>query len=65
MSMLHIEMYDPGYTDTWGEWKIGDPKPEHLKDPTPYLLTLFDSKAVLYDPYKESVGYFKQKNNIQ
>lgn len=37
MSMLHLELYDHGYVDDWGEWKIGDPKPEHLQDPTKLL----------------------------
>jgi len=57
MSMLHVELYDHGWTDTWGEWKIGDPKPEHLKDPTPYLLTLSD--PVQEDPYAESAELYK------
>lgn len=40
MSMLHLELYDKGWTDTLVEWKIGEPKPEHLKDPTGLFLGL-------------------------
>jgi hypothetical protein len=60
MSMLHVELYDHGWTDTWGEWKIGAPKPIHLKDPTPYLLTLAD--PVENDPYQESANLYKSKD---
>jgi murein DD-endopeptidase MepM/ murein hydrolase activator NlpD len=68
MSMLHVELYDHGYTDDWKEWKIGDPKPEHLKDPTPYLLTINQNKnlyqnvldrGILGDPYKDSADQMK------
>lgn len=52
MSMLHLELYGHGYTDTWREWKIGDPKPEHLKDPTLYLLQVASGSPI--DLYKES-----------
>ena len=52
MSMLHLELYDHGFTDTWREWKIGDPKPEHLKDPTPLFLAHHTLSYT--DPYKES-----------
>lgn len=70
MSMLHIELYDHGYTDTWREWKIGDPKPKHLKDPTPILVQL--QKQFFYpwqnmikesDPYAESVKDYKRISN--
>lgn len=50
MSMLHVELYDHGYTDDWGEWKIGSPKPEHLLDPTDALTQVL---TVTYmDPYE-------------
>jgi len=65
MSMLHLELYDHGYTDTWGEWKIGTPKPEHLQDPTRYLLDpAFTGKNSLVnliqqeDPYAESASEY-------
>ena len=60
MSMLHLELYDHGYTDTWGEWKIGEPKPEHLKDPTSYLLRGGHCKMQQEDPYLKSVEAYKQ-----
>jgi murein DD-endopeptidase MepM/ murein hydrolase activator NlpD len=60
MSMLHLELYDHGYIDTWGEWKIGQPKPEHLKDPTFFLLELYDSRPCYLDPYLESVKGIKK-----
>lgn len=62
MSMLHVELYDHGYVDDWKEWKIGDPKPEHLKDPTLYLLTIQSkqyNRYILGDPYKESADQMK------
>jgi murein DD-endopeptidase MepM/ murein hydrolase activator NlpD len=58
MSMLHIELYDHGYTDTWGEWKIGEPKPEHLKDPTFFLLSLHNPE-IKFDPYQKCVETYK------
>lgn len=61
MSMLHLELYDHGYTDTWGEWKIGQPKPKHLKDPTPYFWQMSYTPLIeLNDPYAESAKYFKK-----
>jgi murein DD-endopeptidase MepM/ murein hydrolase activator NlpD len=56
MSMLHVELYDHGYTDTWGEWKIGASQPEHLKDPTPHLLMI--GKPATLDPYTDSNAEF-------
>ena len=38
MSMLHLELCDSGWMDAWGEWGVGAPKPEHLKDPTDLFL---------------------------
>jgi len=70
MSMLHIELYDHGYTDTWGEWKIGVPKPEHLQDPTPYLENVFSPSGfnvgiiVHADPYSESVALYRKSLNM-
>jgi murein DD-endopeptidase MepM/ murein hydrolase activator NlpD len=55
MSMLHLELYDHGYIDTWREWKIGDPKPEHLKDPTFYLV----GDVIQWDPYLKSEKLYK------
>jgi murein DD-endopeptidase MepM/ murein hydrolase activator NlpD len=55
MSMLHVELYDHGYKDDWGEWKIGTPKPEHLKDPTNYLMSIYGAHTISYDPYLKSV----------
>lgn len=76
MSMLHVELYDHGYTDTWGEWKIGEPKPEHLKDPTDCFWRMKypgDPKntfsghdlvyGILHDPYKESAEFFRRMSN--
>lgn len=62
MSMLHLELYDHGYTDTWDEWKLDETKPEHLKDPTPKLCDLPGSKVIYLDQYKESVEHFKTLN---
>jgi hypothetical protein len=64
MSMLHLELYDHGYTDTWGEWKIGEPKPEHLQDPTPQFRKMKQDRddlivGIQYDPYSESALVFK------
>jgi len=62
MSMLHVELYDHGFVDDWKEWKIGDPKPEHLKDPTLYLLTIQSKqhdRYILGDPYKDSADQMK------
>lgn len=61
MSMLHIELYDHGYTDTWGEWKMGDPKPEHLHDPTPHLLCIPWTSAYPTDPYLDSVALWGEE----
>lgn len=52
MSMLHIELYEHGHTDTWDAWKIGEPQPKYLRDPTEYLLLLGQGTAI--DPYKTS-----------
>lgn len=52
MSMLHLELYDHGYTDIWGVWGLGSEKPEHLKDPTPYLLNF--GNGITADPYSYS-----------
>jgi hypothetical protein len=58
MSMLHVELYDHGFTDTWGEWKIGDIKPIHLLCPEEYLLQ-FGSYPCYIDPYEESARIWK------
>ena len=63
MSMLHVELYDHGYTDKWGEWKIGSPKPTHLKDPTPYLASL--GWVINKDPYLDSAKLYKKSLNIK
>lgn len=55
MSMLHVELYDHGYVDSWGEWKIGNPKPEHLQDPTLFLLSIPGTIPCSVDPYLDSV----------
>jgi murein DD-endopeptidase MepM/ murein hydrolase activator NlpD len=59
MSMLHLELYDHGFTDTWREWKIGDPKPEHLQDPTLILTRMINARSCSTDPYERSAEYFK------
>jgi murein DD-endopeptidase MepM/ murein hydrolase activator NlpD len=64
MSMLHVELYDHGYKDDWGEWKIGDPQPEHLKDPTPYLLAIDGATAIVWDPYLDSVRLYQSTKQI-
>src|SRR4030042_470581 len=64
MSMLHIELYEQGYTDNWVEWKIGEEKPEHLKDPTPYLLTIIDSKSTAIDLYADSNADFVKRGYV-
>jgi len=61
MSMLHFELYDHGYVDDWGEWKIGEPNPEHLKDPTSILLSIMDSVPIASDPYSKSSEEYKEK----
>ena len=58
MSMLHLELYDNGFIDTWGEWKIGEPKPEHLKDPT-WILAETSKDLCYCDPYIDSVKTFQ------
>jgi hypothetical protein len=66
MSMLHVELYDHGYVDDWGEWKIGYPKPAHLRNPAPYLLSIQNTKAIFEDPYLDSVALYntqKEPNN--
>jgi len=60
MSMLHVELYDHGYKDEWSEWKIGDPQPEHLKDPTPYLIKIPRARSVTEDPYLDSVRIYNE-----
>jgi len=57
-SMLHLELYDHGYKDDWGEWKLDTPKPEHLKDPTPYLVQLPNAKTTAVDDYWASSMVF-------
>jgi hypothetical protein len=57
MSMLHVELYDHGYTDVWGEWKIGAPKPTHLHDPTFCLASI--GKTINKDPYLDSVDLYR------
>ena len=37
-SMLHLQLYDHGVYGCGGVWKIGDPKPKGLLDPTELLL---------------------------
>jgi murein DD-endopeptidase MepM/ murein hydrolase activator NlpD len=37
-SMLHLQMYKHGVTETGG-WKLNKPQPDSLLDPTEYLLT--------------------------
>lgn len=60
MSMLHLELYDHGYKDDWGEWKIGDPKPEHLIDPTYVLINGIPELDIIeYDPYIDSSELYK------
>jgi hypothetical protein len=61
MSMLHLELYDHGYVDTWREWKIGDPKPEHLKDPTDYLIGDGYWGIIQWDPYLERDPYLESE----
>jgi hypothetical protein len=61
MSMLHVELYDHGYRDDWSEWKIGDPKPEHLKDPTSYLLSISGAHRILEDPYVDSANIYNNQ----
>lgn len=36
-SMLHLELYSEGMHET-AVWKLNEPKPKYLKDPTPYLI---------------------------
>ncbi len=38
MSMLHLERYTKGTTDSIGIWNLNHPKPDHLLDPTPELI---------------------------
>ncbi|MBI1328020.1 MAG: peptidoglycan DD-metalloendopeptidase family protein [Alphaproteobacteria bacterium] len=39
MSMLHLELHEHGTSDAY-EWKVGEDKPESLRDPTHFLLPL-------------------------
>jgi hypothetical protein len=57
MSMLHLELYDHGWTDTWGEWKIGAPKPEHLQDPTHIIPSV---SYLDYDPFADTAEEWKK-----
>lgn len=59
MSMLHLELYDHGHTDTWGEWKIGSPQPKHLKDPTPLLENYGVGVPTTIDLYAKSALEYK------
>jgi hypothetical protein len=63
MSMLHVELYDHGYTDVWGEWKIGFPKPIHLQNPTFCLSSL--GKVIDKDPYLDSVALYKKSQILK
>lgn len=38
MSMLHLERYTKGTTESVGIWEKGTPKPDNLLDPTPILI---------------------------
>ena len=43
MSMLHFELYVPGILEpVW--WKLGEPRPQGLLDPTPLLLKCVRSR---------------------
>jgi hypothetical protein len=46
LTMLHFEMYTE--TPVALEWKLGEPKPTNLIDPTEYLLKLFCNKRNSY-----------------
>lgn len=61
MSMLHLELYDHGYVDNWGKWVMGTPKPKHLKNPTPFLLGMGDSKIITEDPYYNCSNEYKME----
>ena len=37
LSMLHMELHHPDHIHT-SQWEIGQPKPDGVLDPTPYLL---------------------------
>jgi hypothetical protein len=63
MSMLHVELYDHGYTDIWGEWKIGAPQPKHLHDPTCCLSSL--GKTISKDPYLDSVKLYQKSLSVK
>ena len=41
-SMLHLQLYKHGHTSSGG-WELGNPQPEFLKDPTPYLIMSKDN----------------------
>jgi len=60
MSMLHLELYDHGYVDDWREWKIGEEKPEHLKDPTEYLKNIPRVSIIFKDPFLQSVSTYRK-----
>lgn len=45
-SMLHMELYKHGITE-WGAWDHGGPKPNGLRDPTPYLRQVCDTYRFL------------------
>jgi hypothetical protein len=53
MSMLHVELYKFTYWGDWCMWKLNDPQPFSLLDPTPHLLNL--SGYIDHDPYVHSV----------
>ena len=62
MTMLHIELYDHGYTDSWKEWPINTIKPQHLIDPTRHLLSIESAQPISGDPYLQSATIFKSLN---
>jgi hypothetical protein len=60
MSMLHLELCDRGWMDRWEGWDVGQPKPEHLKDPTDLVRGLC-LEFVAIDPYaKEAADWAKR-----
>lgn len=44
-SMLHLELYAPGYRDPGEIWALDAPRPAPLRDPTPILLDIVDAQV--------------------
>jgi hypothetical protein len=63
MSMLHLELYDRGWTDILDTIENDEALSEYLRDPT-NLFRAFDLKFLLRDPYAEEAADWSNKHRI-